>query len=117
MLLASDFTINAIRVSECMLNAAEDMISQQPGEFDKKNKGLIRLSPSYSIRMEGDRVMLFSSVTRYIVWIPITGYFFVKDHENERVDTVISSLPNKSDASIIRKFIDELNYYGVLSAA
>lgn len=118
MKISSDnFTVRAIRVSECMLNAAEDLASNQSREADLSKRGVIAFSPSYSVRFENDEVMLFSSITRFLVWIPIVGYNFLKDHENETIESVISVYTDENDSQTLRKFFSELNRYGVLSAA
>ena len=116
MFAIQDFRVRAIRVSECMLNAAEDLVSHEPCESGG-NQRLVCFSPSYSIRMENDEVMLFSSITRYIVWLTKSGYGFLKKYENMPQEQVIQSLNNQQDQQIVKRFFAELNRYGVLSAA
>ena len=116
-MLTTDFTVRSIRVSECMLNAAEDLVSHQPGDINPKERGIIRFSPSYSVRIEENEVMLFSSITRFIVWISRSAYEFLKEHENEMENSLICSIPETEDAERVKAFFDELNRYGILSAA
>lgn len=117
MLIPSDFNVRAIRVSECMLNAAEDLVSNQPGDKNVTGNHVVKLSPSYCIRKENNEIMLFSSITRYVLWITESGYDFLMNHENETEESVINSFLDERDADVVKKFFEELNHYGVLSAA
>lgn len=117
MLTPSDFNIRAIRVSECMLNAAEDLVSHQPGDDNVTENHIVKLSPSYCIRKENNEILLFSSITRYVLWISESGYDFLMNHENETEESVINSFLDREDAAVVKKFFEELNHYGVLSAA
>lgn len=117
MISAINFNVRAIRVSECMLNAAEELASNAPREKDTNKTGVISFSPSYSVRFENDEVLLFSSITRYVVWIPSSGYSFLKEHENETIESVVGLYTDKKDIQVLQDFFDKLNQYGVLSAA
>ena len=48
MISAINFNVRAIRVSECMLNAAEELASNAPREKDTNKPGVISFSPSQS---------------------------------------------------------------------
>lgn len=117
MFTSEVFYVRAIRVSECMLNAAEELDSNRPGIIDNSKSQIISFSPSYSMRIENNEVLLFSSFTRFIVWISKEAYDFLMEHQNETEESVISSIRDDESAQIIKKFFDELNHYGVLSAA
>lgn len=111
-----DFIVRSVRVSECMLNAAEDLVSNLPG-INSVDSRKVCISPSYSVRFEKNEVMLFSSITRYIIWLTRAGYDFLMEHENETQSKVIQNITDAEESLLAREFFNELNKYGVLSAA
>ena len=120
MITAKDLLIDVVRVSECMLNAAEDMISTPPNKNTKiETNRILRISTSYEVRDEGVKVVLFSSQTRYIISMSKKAYLFLKDIEGKNFAWILNNISDEIEVekNSIKDFLDELDSYKLFEAA
>ncbi len=120
MITAKDLLIDVVRVSECMLNAAEDMISTSPNKNTQlETNRILKIAASYEVRDEGVKVILFSSQTRYIISMTKKAYSFLKDIEGKNVTWILNNIPDEIEVekNSIKCFLDELESYKLFEAA